>query len=379
MYRIAMVVGEASGDNLAAGLMDALTRRGIDFEVVGICGPAMIERHAKAIHTLESISAIGFEGVFARFAKILSVRAHLIRELLRERPDIYVGVDAPDFNLGVELKLRRAGIPTVQYVSPAVWAWRGYRIRKIRRAAQKVLSIFPFESGLFKRYRVAHAYVGHPLADKLGPVGEDDVRKKLGFASHDIVIALLPGSRTVEVKRLGLLFVEAAALLARQRPQLKFIMPAATDEIKQMFEAELASSKEAPPIQIVGDQSIEVMKSANVVLLASGTAALEAALLAKPLVVAYKVSRLTYILVKLLANTNHFCVLNHLVREPFVPEFIQADATAHNVVAELNRLLDDNEYRTRQIDLFTGIAEKLRCGASDRAAGEIESILRHER
>ncbi len=372
-----MVIGEASGDNLASGLIDALTRRGMDFEIVGICGPLMMQRSARALHSLDSISAIGVEGLFWKIAKILKVRRSLIRELLQYRPDVYIGVDAPDFNLGIELRLRRAGIPTVQYVSPTVWAWRGYRIRKIKRAAMRVLTIYPFESELFERHRVPYCYVGHPLADALRPGGQEAARRKFGYDAQDTVVAILPGSRMVEVKHLGPLFAQVAALAAWRDSNLKFISPAATAEIRAEFESAIGGQPDCPSVRIVDGDSIDVMKAADAVVLASGTAALEAALLGKPLVVAYKVSRLSYLLVKLLGTTKHYCVLNHLLRQPQVPEFMQADATADNIASELGRLLEDAEYRTRQVNAFAEISAGLECGANDLAAREIAQVLGH--
>ena len=375
-YRIAIVVGETSGDNLAAGLMDALARRGVECEVFGICGPAMIRRKAKAIHTLDSINSIGVEGLFGKVAKILRIRRSLVRELLQTRPDAYIGVDAPDFNLGVEVKLRRAGIPTIQYVSPAVWAWRSYRIRKIKRAATRVLTIYPFESELFNKHRISHAYVGHPLADSLQPGGRAEARERLGLESEDTVVALLPGSRLVEVKHLGPLFAEVAELIASRRANIKFIMPAVSDEIRKVFDSQIRERLNPPEIKIVDGQSLDVMRAADAIVLASGTAALEAALLGRPMVVAYKMSRLSYILVKLLSSVRHYCVLNHLTQMPVIPEFMQADATAQNIVSEFERLLDNAEYRERMIGMFGEISAGLKRDANNQAAFEVAKVLR---
>lgn len=371
-----MVVGETSGDNLGAGLIQALRRRGVEFEVFGICGPAMMQEGARAMYTLDRINAIGLEGLASRVVKILRCRSDLIKEMLRVRPDVFVGIDAPDFNLEVESRLTRAGIPAIQYVCPTIWAWRAYRARKIKRAAAKVLTIYPFEGDLLDKHQIPHSYVGHPLADSVVATGDGGCRDKFGFAAEDTVVAMLPGSRMVEVERLSGIFIEVAKRLASRREGMRIIVPAATSQIRTFLERLVAKDGSAPPMRLVEGQSLDAMACSDVVLLASGTAALEAALMEKPLVVAYKVSMKTYLLVKALGTVKHYSILNHLADGPVVPEYMQGDATAENLSRELERLLDDAPYRESMIASFAEIRARLKRSASDGAASEIEKVLR---
>ncbi len=378
MKHIVMVAGEASGDNLAAGLIRALRQRDIEFEVSGICGPAMMAEGATALYTIDAINSIGMEGLFGRIRKILAIRRHLIADCLETRPDLYIGVDAPDFNLGVEMRLLKAGIPTVQYVAPSVWAWRGYRIRKIKRAVSRILTIYPFESRLYERADIPFTYVGHPLADEIGLDATAEVRKKFGFADDDTVIAVLPGSRMSEVNRLTSVFVETARRLYSLNGALKFITPAANDEIHRIFAGEVRSIAPELPIQIVDRNAQEAIAAADVVLLASGTAALEAALSRKPVVVAYRISLMSLIVLKLFGHVRQYSILNHLGDEPVIPEFMQGDCTVENLVGEINRCLTDAEYRTGVLNRFDEFRSMLQRGASANAAVEIERILRNE-
>ncbi len=362
---------------MGAGLIEALRRHGIKFEVFGICGPAMQSQGARTLYSVDMITNIGVEGLIWKVSKILKIRRNLVKELVRIKPDIYIGVDAPDFNLAVESKMKQAGIPTIQYVSPTVWAWRSYRIKKIKRAATKVLTVYPFESEILNRHQVAHSYVGHPLADIIVSEQVADRRRDFGFNSDDTVVAILPGSRQVEVDRLASIFIEAAQGLSKLRPEIKFIAPTASNEIRKAFEQEIAKHPNAPKIKLVDGQSHAVMKSADVVVLASGTAALEATLLLKPFVVSYKVSKLTHILIKLLGHVDQFCIVNHLAGRTVVPEFMQTEATAKNIIGEVIRLLDDADYAEQMVNSFRNIASELRCQSHDKSALEIANLMQN--
>lgn len=370
-----MVAGEASGDNLAAGLIRAMKQHDMPFEVSGICGPEMIAEGATALYTIDAINNIGIDGLFSRIRGILAIRKNLVERLLESKPDIYIGVDAPDFNLGVEKQLRKAGIPTVQYVGPSIWAWRGYRIRKIKQAASKILTIYPFEDKIYDRAQVPFTYVGHPLADEIAVDSLELARSKFKFDEQDTVIAVLPGSRMSEVKRLADIFVETALELQNTHKHIKFITPAANSEIRDVFNQKVKEIAPLLPIQIVDRNSIEVIAAADVVLLASGTAALEAALCRKPVVVAYRISLLTLVLLKLLGHVKHYSILNHLGSEPVIPEFMQGDCTVDNLVKEVNRYLEDSAYRENVLSQFEEFRKSLECNASARAAAEIVRIL----
>ena len=370
-----MVAGEASGDNLAAGLIRALRKQDLQFEVSGICGPEMIAEGATAVYSIDAINSIGIDGLFGRIRNILAIRKKLVNDLLADKPDIYIGIDAPDFNLRVERELRQAGIPTVQYVAPSIWAWRGYRIRKIKQAVSRILTIYPFESTIYERAEVPYSYVGHPLADEIESGSMQHARSKFDLGDDDTVVAILPGSRVSEVKRLAAIFVETAVKLSKTHENMNFITPVASDQIRDEFKKSVSSIAPSLPIKIVERSSIEAMTAADVVLLASGTAALEAALCKKPVVVAYRVSLLSYITVKLLGHVRHYSILNHLGPKPVIPEFMQGECTVDNLVNEVNRFLEDATYREKVLDTFENFRTSLKCDASSRAAEEIVRIL----
>ena len=370
-----MVAGEASGDNLAASLIRAMKKQNLHFEVSGICGPAMIAEGATALYNIDTINSIGIDGLFSRIHKIISIRKNLIENLIESKPDIYIGIDAPDFNLSVEKKLRRAGIPTVQFVAPSIWAWRGYRIRKIKQAVSKILTVYPFEDKLYEHAQVPFTYVGHPLADEIVLESLCRARSKFNYSEDDTVIAVLPGSRMSEVRRLSEVFIETALRLHETHEHMKFITPVASDEIRDAFFRTVQSIAPSLPIQVVDQDSIDAVAASDIVLLASGTAALEAALCQKPVVVAYRISLISLILVKLLGHVKHYSILNHLGSSPVIPEFMQGDCTVENLVGEINRYLEDRAYREQVLSKFKEFRILLKRDASARAAEEIIRIL----
>ena len=375
MKRISMVAGEASGDNLAAGLIRAMKQQDLEFEVSGICGPAMIAEGATALYTIDAINNIGIDGLLSRIRSILVIRKNLVERLLENKPDIYIGIDAPDFNLAVEKQLRKAGVPTVQYVGPSIWAWRGYRIRKIKQAVSKILTIYPFEEKIYERAQVPFTYVGHPLADEITVGSLDQVRSKFHFDDCDTVIAVLPGSRMSEVKRLADIFIKTALKLQQTHKNIKFITPVASREIRYVFSQKVKAIAPSLPIQIVDRNSIEVIAAADVVLLASGTAALEAALCRKPVVVAYRISLVSLIVLKLLGHVKHYSILNHLGSAPVIPEFMQGKCTVDNLLGEINKYLEESAYREHVLNKFEEFRISLECNASAKAAEEIVRIL----
>jgi len=367
-----MVAGEASGDYLASGLIRALRDRMPDVEIEGIGGPMMAGEGARILHPMDTISIMGVDGLARSLWKILSIRRAVAERLVRNPPDVFIGVDVPDFNLGLERRLRRAGIPTVHYVSPTVWAWREYRVGKIRRSVDLMLTLFPFEADYFRTRRVPVAFVGHPLADEIPEViDRGSARSALGVDA-EYVVALLPGSRISELKRLGALFVQVAARLhASGKRDICFLAPFVNEATRTCFERLIAHHAPDLPIRLLDSRSRQVLAASDLALLASGTAALEAALHKVPMVVTYKVSWFTSLMVRMFAHVRHFSMPNHLLDQPMVPELMQGDATVDRVFAEMDRYLSDEALRSETEQTLGRIPQMLRCGANDRAAGEV--------
>lgn len=365
---IALVAGEASGDILGAGLMQALKARHADVRFVGVGGPCMQAEGLDSYFPMERLAVMGLVEVLGRLPELLKRRRRLIRTLLAERPDVFVGIDAPDFNLGVELKLRQAGIRTVHYVSPSVWAWRQKRVLKIRAACDLMLTLFPFEARFYEEQQVPVCFVGHPLADAI-PLQADRVaaRQALALPEQGGVVALLPGSRGGEVERLGGLFLAAAERLLALRPGVRFVLPCANAERRTQLEAMLAGR--ALPLSLLDGRSHEALAACDAVLIASGTATLEALLFKRPMVVAYRVAPLTYRILKRLVKSPYISLPNLLAGRLLVPELIQEAATPEALAGTLLPLLDDGDAQTAGFD---AIHRTLRRDASARAA---EAVL----
>ncbi len=373
---IFIAAGETSGDRLAASLVQALRERNPQLRFCGICGDAMRAQGVESVYSIEEITAIGIEGLVSRLPRILNIRRQLLRQLRLQPPALYIGVDAPDFNLPIEAKLRAAQIPTIQLVAPTVWAWRRYRVSKIRRAVSLLLTIFPFESRLYTAAGIPYVYVGHPLADEIDAIQGAASRAAFGLNTSDTVIALLPGSRVSEVRRLSAVFLSTAQELQRQHGHLKFIVPFASAETQDIFIQ--IKDRTAPQLNThsVMQQSRAAIATADLVISASGTAALEAALLEKPVVVGYRVSMLTEFMVKALASVRHYSILNHLGEKPVIPEFMQAQCNAENLSSEALRILDDADYRNAMIKEFADFRRQLKCNAAHRAAAEVLQLLK---
>ncbi|MDX1499127.1 MAG: lipid-A-disaccharide synthase [Woeseiaceae bacterium] len=375
--RVALVAGEASGDLLGAGLIHALKKRipGVAFE--GVAGPAMAAAGCTVLEDAETLAVMGLIEPLAEIPKLLALRRRLARRWRQAPPDVFVGIDAPDFNFGLEKRLRRAGIRTVHYVSPSVWAWRPGRIRTVRSAVDRLLCILPFEKALYDEHGVDAVFVGHPKADSI-PTDIDIVsaRQMLDLGDGPVV-AVLPGSRGSEVSRLGPLFAAAAGDLAELYPDLTFVTPAATPRLKAMIEAQVDAAGVAARFRITDGGSIEVMAAADIVLLASGTAALEAALLGKPTVAAYRVAAATAFLVRTfrLLRIRHFTLPNLLTDEPLVPELIQERATPAAIAAEVRSLLDDPGRRALIAARFVKLRAELALGADERAAAAVIDLV----
>ena len=372
--KIALVAGEASGDLLGAGLIRALRKRVPDAKIEGVAGPAMMAAGCSRLADAEALAVMGLIEPLAEIPRLLRLRRSLVRRWSAAPPDVFVGIDAPDFNFGLEKRLRRAGIRTVHYVSPTVWAWRAGRINTVRQAADVVLCILPFEKAIYDEHGISAVFVGHPRADSI-PTDIDvaSARQMLGITGGPVV-AVLPGSRDTEVSRLGPLFAAAARRLADADSAITFIVPAATPGLRKIIEAQLAEAGVAERFTITDGDSIEVMAAADIVLLASGTAALESALLCKPTVAAYCVAPLTAAIVRMfkLLKLDYVTMPNMLTETPLIPEFIQEAATPDALAAAVRALLDDPDRRQYITQQFAALREKLAIGANERAA---EAVL----
>lgn len=370
--RVGIVAGEASGDALGAALIDALRVRRPDLEVEGVAGPQMTAAGCKALAGIEALSVMGLVEVLAHLPRLLALRRRLTAHFLDHPPDVFIGVDAPDFNLGLEARLRRRGTATVHYVSPTVWAWRRGRIRHIARAADRVLTLFPFETAVYEGSGVDVECVGHPLARTLAEVPDSaGARAALGLPAHATVLALLPGSRPGEWRRHAGLFVHTAAALRERVPDLECVVALARPDARPVLQAALA---QAPGLRcaLVEGRAQDVLAAADVALVASGTATLEAALIGRPMVVAYRLAPLTHALARRLVRTRHVALANLLAGDTLVPEFIQDDARPAAMADALFALLDPERAASLRQALR---ALRARLGPADPAQAAADSVL----
>ena len=375
---IAIVAGELSGDLLGAGLIAALRAHYPQLRFIGIGGPAMLAQGFQTVAPMERLAVMGLVEVLRHLPDLLALRHQLYRQFVADPPLAFIGVDAPDFNLGLERRLRVHGIPAVHYVSPSVWAWRPWRVRKIARSVDLMLTLFPFEAAFYQKHGVPVRVVGHPLADAI-PLRSDQAiaRQALGLPApgEAPVIALLPGSRLGEVNRLGPLLLDAAVWLNVRRSDLRFVLPAATPRLYEVLAEMRTERTPALPLTLVQGQSREVMAAADVVALASGTATLEAMLLKRPMVVAYRVAPMTAWLARRLVSVSHFALPNLLAGQELVPEFIQEAATVENLGLAILRWLEEPLAREHLTAEFDALHHELRRDASRQAAGAIVELL----
>jgi lipid-A-disaccharide synthase len=372
--RVAFVAGEASGDLLGAHLLQALSEHLPRLEAFGIGGPRMQSAGLDAWYPMELLAVRGYVEVFRSLPKLLRIRRELRRRLLADPPDLFIGVDAPDFNLDLELSLRKRGIITVHYASPSIWAWRGERIHKIKRAVSKMLALFPFEPAIYEKAGVPVAYVGHPLADELPEhPDQDSAREQMRLSPERTVVALLPGSRQSEVRQMGELFAATAKLVAEQVPDVHFLVPLVSRETRMIFEEALYhQNAEQLSVTILFGHAHMAMVSADAVLVASGTATLEAALLKRPMVITYKMPWLSAWIMRRHKQLAYVGLPNILAGEFVVPEILQEDATPENLAQALANQLQDKEMRRRQERRFLQIHRMLKQGSAARA---VEAIL----
>lgn len=376
--RIAIVAGEASGDLLASHLMAALKEKLPHAVFYGIGGPKMAFVGFDAWWPMEKLSVMGYVEALKHYREISGIRRQLKRRLLDIRPDIFIGVDAPDFNLGLEADLKSAGVKTMHYVSPSIWAWRGGRIKKIARAVNHVLALFPMEPPLYEKANIPVTYVGHPLADII-PLETNKlaVREKLSMP-HDVpIFALLPGSRKGELEKMAGCFVQTAKII-RERflPNAQFIVPLTTRETRLQFELAIYQQEAGNvPFRLLFGHAQDALGAADVSLVASGTATLEAALIKRPMVITYKIAKLSYWIMKRMAYQAFVGLPNILAGRSVVPEILQEQATPENLAEALVKLYEDKENAAAVAEAFTEIHHQLRQNTAEKAANAVIKCL----
>lgn len=374
--RIAIVAGEASGDLLGSHLIHAVRERCPNAEFIGIAGPKMIFAGARTLYSMEKLAVNGYAEVLRHLPELLRIRRRLKQQIIALQPDLFIGIDAPDFNLDLEIALKKRGIPTMHFVSPSIWAWRGGRIKKIARAVSHMLVVFPFEAEIYHKAGIPVTYVGHPLADSL-PLHPDRkaVRERLNLPAQAPIVALLPGSRVSELKHHAQLFVDTARLLHERYPNMRFIVPMVSRATREMFSTALHAADPAPPVQIMIGHADYAMTAADMVLVASGTATLEAALLKRPMVITYRVARLTAWLMRKRAYLPWVGLPNILSGRMLVPEILQDEATPQHLADAIAALWNDPELRAAQEQAFMQMHHGLRRDTAQRIAEAVLPFL----
>jgi len=378
VVRIAMVAGEPSGDLLASHLIAALKAKLPDAVFYGIGGPKMQGKGFDAWWPMEKLSVMGYVDALKNYREIAGIRRQLKKRLLELKPDIFIGVDAPDFNLGLETDLKAAGIRTIHYVSPSIWAWRGGRIKKIGGAVNRLLALFPMEPPLYEKERIPVTYVGHPLADIIPlETSRLAVRDKLGMPRDLPVFALLPGSRKGELETMADVFVQTAKIIRdRFLPKAIFVVPLTTRETRLQFEMAIYRQQAGDiPFRLLFGHAQDALGAADVSLVASGTATLEAALIKRPMVITYKIAKLSYWLMKRMAYLPYVGLPNILAGRFVVPEILQDEATPENLAEALVKLYEDKENAEAVEEAFTDIHLQLRQNTAEKAANAVIECL----
>ena len=377
--RVAIVAGEHSGDQLGAALIAALRARAPGLECFGVAGPRMLAEGCAAWAGAEELGVMGLTEVLKHLPRLLRLRGRLLKRVQAARPDVFVGIDAPEFNLPLARRLRGAGIRTVQYVSPQVWAWRQGRVRSIGAACDLVLCLLPFETQFYAQHGVPAVFVGHPLADQIPlPADREGARGALGIDRQALLVALLPGSRLAEIAHLAQPFAAAAALIAARRPQCRFIAPMASAAAREAFAREVAQVPGAPAIQLLDGQAQRALAAADAALVASGTATLETLLSGRPMVVAYRVSAATAFVLRTmgLVKVRYFSQPNLLAGRRLVPEFFQEQVTGVALADALLGELADPGHVGELVAEFAAVHRTLRRDGAARAAEAILSLVR---
>jgi len=374
--RIAIVVGETSGDMLGIGLMKALKKHYPDATFEGIGGPLMEAEGFKSFVPMERLAVMGLVEILGRLFELLKVRKKLVQYWQKNPPDVFIGIDAPEFNTQLEYKLKTSGIKTVHYVSPSVWAWRSKRIHKIKKSVDLMLTLFPFEAKFYQQYDVPVSFVGHNLADSIPfESNADDARQVFQIEANEKVVCLMPGSRGSEVEKLCPIFIQTAELVGKHNPNVRFILPAANDVRKQQIKTLIDEVKPDVKIEVIDGDSKTCMQASDVILLASGTATLEGLLLKKPMIVSYIVSPITAMIMRRLLKQDFISLPNLLAGREVVPEILQENATAENLAYAVNERLEDENLIHQLKETFLFIHKQLKRGANDQAALAIVDLL----
>jgi len=375
---IAMVAGEASGDLLGSHLMEAIKQDMPSVRFIGIGGPKMQAAGMEVLFPMEKLAVRGYVEVLRHYREIVGIRRKLRAQFSASPPDLFIGVDAPDFNLDLELALKQRGVPIVHYVSPSIWAWRGERIHKIKRAVSHMLALFPFEALLYEKAGVPVTYVGHPLADMLPERPKRAaMREQMRLPMHAKVFALLPGSRQSEVRQMAATYIETAKLILHKLPDAQFLVPLVSRETRIIFEnMQWKLEAQDLPITMLFGHAHDAMIAADGVLVASGTATLEAALLKRPMVIAYKMPGFTYWLSKRKKYQPYVGLPNILAGKFVVPELLQEDATPENLAQALLNFVNDKGAVAQLEDTFTEMHQTLRQNTAHKAAAAILPYLR---
>ncbi|MGQ0546120.1 MAG: lipid-A-disaccharide synthase [Betaproteobacteria bacterium] len=377
VLRVGMVAGEASGDQIGAHLIAALKARRNPMLFAGIGGPKMAAQGFESQLPMEKLSVRGYAEALLHYREIMAIRRRLGAAMLAERPDLFIGVDSSDFNLGLERRLKDAGIPTVHYVSPSVWAWRRWRVKRVARSVSRILVMFPFERPLYEKAGVPVTYVGHPLADLIPLIpAKAEARSALRLPSRKLIVALLPGSRRSEMQYMGTAFLLAAHRFRQEVHDVHFVCPTVTRQTRDMFERAVHEHQRTDlPLTLLFGHSHEALAAADLALVASGTATLEAALFKTPMVIAYRQSPLTWALMRSMLYLPYVGMPNVLAGEKLVPELLQGDATPAALAAALLALLRDTAAQRRQIERFTEFHHLLRQNTAEKAADAVLEVL----
>ncbi|HUQ76983.1 MAG TPA: lipid-A-disaccharide synthase [Burkholderiales bacterium] len=376
--RVGMVAGEASGDLLGAHLVAALKARRPGIEFAGIGGPKMMSEGFQSHFPMDRLSVRGYAEALRHYREIMGIRRKLAKAMLEDRPDLFIGVDSSDFNLGLERQLKDAGIPAFHYVSPAVWAWRRWRVRRIARSVNRILVMYPFEKPLYEAAGVPVTYVGHPLADVIPfEPPKDEARAQLRLPSGKLIIALLPGSRRSELQYMASAFVLAAHRFRQEVHDVHFVCPMVTRETREMFERAIHENQRTDlPLTLLFGHSHDALAAADLALVASGTATLETALFKTPMVIAYRQSPITWALMRQMLYLPYVGMPNILAGERLVPELLQDEATPANLAGALLTLLRDTVAQKRQVERFREFHDLLRQNTAEKAAEAVLDVLR---
>lgn len=367
--RIAIVAGEPSGDVLAAGLILEIKRHIPDASFYGIGGEQMQAQGFEVLYPMDSIALMGIESVLKDLRNILNIRRTLLKRILADKPDCFIGVDVPDFNISLEKNIKANGIKVVHYVSPSVWAWRGYRIKKIKRAIDHMLTLFPFEKKYYDQHAIPATFIGHPTADKAVLI-----RKQADLQARPHTIALLPGSRRAEVSSLLPIMLAAAKRIHTRYPETRFVLPFASEKLQRQYKSMIEQS--ALPIEMRLKQSGQALAGAKLSIVASGTAALEAMIYGSVMVVVYKLGWMSYVMYNMFKHVEHFSLPNQLLKVPEIPELAQKQVTAENIYREVCKFLDDPERMLRLEQEFARVSHSLHKNTDVCAAETVLKLLK---